>query len=72
MKENMFEKFIYNERACKNPSPLKMNVGQIVERKTSKSYAAQLMVAMRKAMRDHGMEFSHKWDGDVYTIRRDK
>ena len=53
--------------------PSKMAVGQIVARKKIKPYyVATLKTYMRRAIRDHGMEFSHGWDGDTYAIRRDK
>jgi len=67
-----FERFTGVHRARKWALPANMEVGQVVVRKTNRAYVNHLAVAMRKAMRDHGMEFSHGWDGDKYAIRRDK
>ena len=66
------ERFTGERHARKRAMPERMDVGQIVVRKPNRAYVRHLAVRMRKAMREHGMEFSHGWDGDKYAIRRDK
>lgn len=79
-----FEKFTGEYMTARarrtKPTPASMVVGEIVVRKNCRRTSISgLRSLMRRAMREHGMEFSVELvraeklsDGMVFSIRRDK
>jgi len=64
-----FERFT----GARKVTPARMEIGQIVIRKSiARKTITALRTAMRKAMRDHGMQFSVDEGDGWYAIRRDK
>lgn len=66
-----FERFVGGRQ--NRPRPKRMEIGQVVVRKNMDAQKIrQLKTAMRKAMREHGFEFSVAQEGRTYVIRRDR
>jgi len=68
-KELVFEKFVPETKAPKNAMPLKMDVGQVVERRRSPYYERILESEMRKGVKQ-GMEFAVANSSRKFYIKR--